>query len=172
MRSRRRARSLLRDGFAGALAGLAASWVMEEAQVRIAAKGSEATRAREKAAEGGLEPATYRLAAAAARAAGRPLRTEREKAIGGAVVHYATGAAFGALFGVVAPRVPTPAIVAGGVYGLLVWLVNDEVLVPALGLSRGAAAYPASVHAKALASHLVYGTATDASFRFLERVLH
>jgi len=44
--------------------------------------------------------------------------------------------------------------------------------VPALGLARNATSYPASVHARALASHLVYGAATDASFRVLDRVLH
>ncbi|HEX9400698.1 MAG TPA: DUF1440 domain-containing protein [Anaeromyxobacter sp.] len=167
--ARGKARSLLGDGFAGAIAGLAASWVMEKAQARISAAGSEETKARERRAE--REPATERLAEAAARAIGRSL-DDRTRAIGGAIVHYGTGAAFGALFGIVAPRVATPALVAGAAYGLLVWLVNDEVLVPALGFSRGPTAYPASLHAKALASHVVYGAATDASFRVLARVLH
>ena len=96
---------------------------------------------------------------------------DEQRALAGEIVHYATGAAFGALFGVLAPRVRTPAVVAGVAYGLLVWLLNDELLVPALGLSREAHAYPASVHAKALASHLVFGTATDAGFRALALAL-
>ena len=47
-----------------------------------------------------------------------------------------------------------------------------ETLVPALGFSRKPWDYPASTHAKALASHLVYGAAMDAGFRLIDRTVH
>jgi hypothetical protein len=167
----RGSRSVVVDALAGALSGVAASWLMERAQARIMRAGSEGTREREKEAQGDMEPATRRTAEAAAKIVGRSLG-HRQKEVGGEIVHYATGAAWGALFGVLARRVPAPVVATGAAYGVLVWLLGDELLVPALGLSRKATAYPASTHAKGLASHLVYGTATDAGFRVLERVLH
>jgi hypothetical protein len=167
---RNRRRSLAIDAALGALSGLAASWVMEWAQARIMAVGSDETRRREKEAQGDLEPATYRAAEAAAHLVGRTLPAERKR-VAAEVVHYATGALWGAAFGALAPRLPAPALAAGAAWGLVVWLANDELLVPALGLSRGPARYPPSTHAKALASHLVYGAATDAGYRALRAVV-
>ncbi len=163
---RRGREGVIADALIGAAAGLAASWVMEKAQGRIMQAGSEETKQREKDAQGDLEPATVRAAERAAGAVGKPLPDERKGAASEAV-HYATGTAFGALFGVLAPRLPLPALLAGAIYGAAVWLVNDETLVPALGLSRKPWDYPASVHAKSLAAHVVYGATTDAGFRIL-----
>jgi uncharacterized membrane protein YagU involved in acid resistance len=88
------------------------------------------------------------------------------------LVHYLTGAAFGAVFGVLARRVTAPPLLAGVAFGAAVWLVNDEGVIPALGLSRKPWEYPTSTHAKALASHLVFGTAMDAGYRVLGAALH
>jgi uncharacterized membrane protein YagU involved in acid resistance len=162
---------MLVDALLGAVSGLTASWVMERSYEPIMSAGSERTRERERRARGDVAPATVLAAEAASDLVGRQLDDE-QKRTGGEVVHYATGAAFGALFGLLAPRVPVPLLAAGAGFGIAVWLVNDELLVPALGLSKPVTAYPASVHAKALASHLVYGAATDAGFRVLDRVLH
>jgi hypothetical protein len=142
---------------------------MERVQGPIQRAGGEATRARERAASGGDPPTTVKVAEAVARAAGRPLRSPRAATLGGELVHYATGMAWGALFGVVVPRLAPPALLAGAAFGALVWIVSDEALVPLLGFAKGPRAYPASVHAKSLAAHLVYGAATEASFRAFAR---
>lgn len=170
MFERKHRRSLVVDALLGAISGLAASWLMEKAQARITAVGSERTRQREKQAQGDMEPATYRTAEAVAALAGASVPEDR-KGTAAEAVHFGTGAAWGALFGVLAPRLPAPPIAAGAAWGAAVWLANDELLVPALGFSRSPARYPASSHAKALASHLVYGTATEAGFRALQRVV-
>jgi hypothetical protein len=172
MRSFRKGRrSLLLDAAIGAASGLLASWVMELAQKPILRAGGPETRERERLAQGDLPPATVRVAERAAALAGRSLPADRRDAAG-EVVHYGTGAAFGALFGVLAPRLPLPVVAAGALYGAAVWVVSDETLVPALGLSRRPWDYPASTHAKALASHLVYGTAMDAGFRLIGATIH
>jgi hypothetical protein len=168
---RKARRSVAGDALMGAASGLAASWVMEEAQGRIQAAGSDATKERERRAQGDLAPATVRAAERAARVAGKALPDERRRTAA-ELVHYGTGAAFGALFGVLAPRLPGPMLLAGALYGALVWLANDEALVPALGLSRKPWEYPPSTHAKALASHVVYGVATGAGFRLLDATVH
>lgn len=170
---RRRRPSLARDALRGAVAGLVASWVMEQAQLRLIKDlGSERTREREKQAQGDLEPATVQVANAAARLVGRAPLGGTPRKVGAEAVHYGTGAVFGALFGAVAPRVAWPLLAAGTLYGLLVWVANDELLVPALGFSRGVTEYPPSVHAKAAASHAVYGAATGASFGLLGKIMH
>lgn len=169
----RRRRSILADAVLGALSGFAASWVMEVAQTRvIAPAGSERARERERSsAQEGEEPATVRAAEAAVRLARRSL-DESQKRLGGEIVHYATGAAWGAIFGAVAPRLPAPMVAVGAGWGLVIWLLNDELLVPLIGWAKGPRAYPPSVHAKALASHVVYGTATGAGYRLLAKILH
>jgi putative membrane protein len=168
---RNETRSMALDALLGALSGVAASWVMEKAQARIMSLGSEETKAREKRAQGDMEPATYRTAEAVARLAGRSIPDARKQAAG-ELVHYATGAVWGAVFGALARRVPVPALAAGAAWGVIVWFASDELLVPALGFSRSPARYPPSTHAKGLASHLVYGAATDAGYRALQAVVH
>jgi hypothetical protein len=173
MAFRRRKGSLARDAWRGALAGLGASWVMKQAQLRVLRRlGSDEAREREKQALGDLEPATVQAADKIAGLVGRAPLDGTPRRIGGEAIHYGTGAALGALFGAVAPRLAFPLLAAGTIFGLLVWLTNDELLVPALGFSRGPTSYPASVHAKAAASHAVYGVATGAGFRLLGKIMH
>jgi putative membrane protein len=60
---------------------------------------------------------------------------------------------------------------AGIPFGAAVWLVADEVGVPAAGLANGPAEYPLSTHASALAAHVVYGATTELVRRNLVRAL-
>ncbi len=159
------------DALTGAASGLLASWVMEKVQPRIMDLGGPETKQRERRAQEGVEPATVQVAKRIAGAARTSVPEERMGAAAEAV-HYLTGAAFGALFGVLARRVGLPVLAVGVAYGAAVWLVNDEALVPALGLSRGPLDYPPSTHAKALASHVVYGAATGAGVRLARVALH
>jgi putative membrane protein len=162
-----RRRPALRDAALGAGAGLFASWVMSLAYAPIMRAGSEETRRREKEAAAGMPPATIQAARAAADAVGRPLPDDRDKqALGGKLVHYAYGTLWGAAFALAA-RVagPRPPLAAGLAFGAALWIVSDELLVPLFRFSRPPTRYPATAHAKGLASHLVYGLATDAAWR-------
>ncbi len=86
-------------------------------------------------------------------------RREKDKA--GAASHYLMSIASGGIYGAVAELLPRASIGAGLPFGAAVWLVADEVVVPALGLSKKPTEYPLSIHAYSLASHLVYGVATE-----------
>lgn len=156
------------DAAAGALAGLGASWVMSAAYRPIMRAGSEETLRRERRAQGGMPPSTVRAAEAAARAVGTELPDRRSQALGGKAVHYGYGAAWGAAFALAARALALrwrPPVATGLAFGALLWLVSDEVLVPAFGFSSEPSRYPASSHLKGLAAHLVYGLATDAAWR-------
>jgi uncharacterized membrane protein YagU involved in acid resistance len=90
-----------------------------------------------------------------------------EKRIGGTLVHYAFGGAVGALYGALAERDPRVTTGHGVPFGVVFWLVADEMAVPALGLSRPATSYPVSVHLYALLSHLVFGASAEKTRRLL-----
>ena len=96
-------------------------------------------------------------------------KSEKEKA--GAIAHYAMGATSGALYGAMAEAVPTATAGVGIPFGAAVWLIADEGIVPAAGLSRSPNEYPDSIHAYAFASHLVYGLTTEIVRRAVRRAL-
>jgi Protein of unknown function (DUF1440) len=96
---------------------------------------------------------------------------KREKESAGAASHYLMSAASGGIYGAVAELRPGATIGAGLPFGATVWLVADEIVVPALGLSKKPTEYPPSIHAYALASHLVYGLATEAGRRIVRSTL-
>lgn len=166
MRVGKNRRNVIADALVGVLSGLGASWVMERAQRPIMKAGGPAVKERERAARAGFEPSTIRAARRVAGIAGRSIPKERTR-LAGQAVHYATGAAVGAVFGVLAPRLGARVLAAGTLFGIAVWLVVDEGLTPALGFSREPWRYPATTHAKAFVNHLVFGAATEASYRLL-----
>lgn len=96
-------------------------------------------------------------------------KSEKEKA--GAIAHYAMGATSGAIYGAMAEVMPAATVAEGLPFGAAVWLLADEAIVPAAGLSRKPNEYPASIHAYAFASHLVYGVATELVRRAVRRAL-
>ena len=143
---------------AGAVAGLVASGVMNLFQL---AWNALASRRRSDAASAGDEDVTVKAASAVSEGVFHHRLTRPEKRIGGNVVHYAFGSSVGALYGFVAERHPEVTTGAGLPFGVVFWLVADEMAVPALGLSRPATSYPVGVHAYALASHLVFGACAE-----------
>jgi putative membrane protein len=83
--------------------------------------------------------------------------SEDAKDNAGTMFHYAYGMGMGAVYGAAAEIVPQTTAGAGVLYGALIWIGADEIVVPALGLSKPANGYPPSVIAAAFAAHLVYG---------------
>jgi hypothetical protein len=98
--------------------------------------------------------------------AGHPL-SEAEKDLGGTIFHYLFGATTGMAYGIARELVPASKIGWGIPFGAAVWLIADETVVPALGLSKHARKYSASINAYALAAHLVYGLATEVVLKTL-----
>ena len=96
-------------------------------------------------------------------------KSEKEKA--GAAAHYAMGVASGAIYGAAAEVMPWTTVAAGLPFGAAVWVIADEAVVPALGLSREPTEYPASIHVYSFASHLVYGLTTELVRRAVRRTL-
>jgi len=161
--------SILKGLAAGAIGGLAASWVMERFQYAWMAMANNKSQTQETKETSNEEPATIKAAEAVSQKLFGHELTKDEKKLAGDVVHYATGGTSAAVYGVAAEFVPGVTAGAGIPFGTAVWLVIDEGAVPLMHLSKGPAEYPLSNHLYALASHFVYGVTTEVVRRTLRR---
>lgn len=151
---------MLRGALFGLGAGIAAGLLMNQVHT-VWSRGLLAYGVR-NASGGSGDPATR----SAAEAIAGPLPPGARQ-IGGSIMHYAMAGGLGALYGALRELAPAVGGARGVAYGALVWLVADEVAVPALGLAP--ARMPLAIHARALLAHLAYGAALDAGVRALAR---
>jgi putative membrane protein len=170
---------------AGALAGLAASWVMNQfhelkpihkppqskAGSRQAAPSREPREEQREQKGESDENATVKTAERISRKVFHHELTAVEKKLAGPAVHYAYGSVVGALYGGLAELMPITAAGAGMPFGFALWLLGDEIAVPALGLGKPPTETPAEVHADALAAHFMYGATTDCLRRVFRHIL-
>jgi putative membrane protein len=75
----------------------------------------------------------------------------------GTVAHYAFGGTLGAGYALLARRLRMVRVGYGTAYGTAVWIVADELIMPALRLSRGPRQLSLGVHVYALSGHWIYG---------------
>ena len=73
----------------------------------------------------------------------------------------------GALYGALRPVIPALGAGRGLLFGMALFIFNDEVLNSALGFAGPPDAYPASSHARGLVGHAVLGVTTDATLNIL-----
>ena len=95
----------------------------------------------------------------------------RQREILGSAFHYAFGATAGALYAALAPRYPKITTARGTAYGLLVWLVADELLVPAFRIADPPWRTPLRLHLYSIGAHLAYGLGLDSTRRLVEPAL-
>lgn len=177
-------RHVLRGILAGAGAGLAASWVMNQFMAGPGEKLRESLLNEEEKLQEHLqqmdpgqngepkEDATMKAADAIVSTAtgGRHLSME-EKQKAGPVVHYGFGALVGGLYGGLAEYSSTARTGFGTAFGGALFAGADLVAVPALHLSPPLQATPPKSLANPLAAHLVYGATTELLRRILRAVL-
>ena len=161
--------NVLAGAIKGAVAAAAGVWLMDLVSTAMYGREDEGTKKREEAARvEGKDPASV-VAGRIAGMTGGSVLEEREGQAATAI-HYALGVVPGALYGVLRPRLPGLGAGRGLAYGLALFVLNDELLGPALGLAAGPTAYPWQAHARGLAAHLVLGVATDAVLDVLDAV--
>ena len=191
-------RNVVKGALAGMAGGLVASWVMSRLQhVMESSNAGEADTASPVVppiAEEQLAGTTYsssapRLFANDAtkevrpevRMANRISKTflkhelpEERQDLAGQSVHYAFGTLMGGVYGAVAEMRPEVVARLGGVpFGMAVWLLAEEIALPALHLSGGPQEVPLKKHATGLASHFAYGATADGVRRLLRKtVIH
>lgn len=170
---------VLRGGMAGMIGGAVASWAMNQFQAarpispprpRPAAP-AEPRGAIGKAGEHEGDDATIKTAQALSRGLFAHELTPQEMKVGGPAVHYAYGTLVGGLYGALAEVLPIVGSGFGIPYAFALFLLGDEVAVPALGLGGSPLETPAEKHADALATHLAYGVTLDVVRRFARHVV-
>lgn len=152
--------NIFTDLLAGAVAGAVAVWVMD--RIDWFDYRHEDPQARERTQQvrpGGMAPAQV----VAARVAGhldRPIGSRRRHSLGLAV-HYTLGMGPGALYAALRDRYPIMRAGHGALFGLGLFVVQDELLNSVTGLAAKPDEYPWQAHARGLIAHVVYGVATE-----------
>jgi putative membrane protein len=162
-------RSIAKGTLAGMIGGLAGSWTMNQLQaikqqVQQAWKNSnhrQQNTLQQPNQNQDEDDATIKTADRLVLLVTHQHLTTEQKKKAGPIVHYGYGALLGAIYGALAELSPVVTKGVGTVYASAVWLAGDEIAVPKLGLSAPPTEYPVSVHANALASHLVYGASLE-----------
>lgn len=166
----------------GAIGGAVASFAMNQFQAGVSrllehpdqhpekkdrARQAQGWKEHRQPQGGEEENATVKAAVALAENVFDRELPQEEKQPAGNAVHYAFGAATGALYGAAAEHWPAVRACEGTAFGAALWLAADEVAVPLMKLSKSPRQYPLRVHAMALGSHLIYGAVTELVRRVL-----
>lgn len=154
---------LVRGVIAGVAGGLVASWVMNLYLAGVS-KAQEvlqdpAEKAQQRAPSG--DDSTQKVADALIyQVKGRHLSKD-EKKTAGPLVHYIFGGLMGGVYGAVAECSPASRVGAGTLFGSVLFLGSDEIMIPALGLGKPPTQEPIGSQANHWAAHLVYGATVE-----------
>lgn len=154
---------------AGALGGLVGTLAMSEAQrlwtravdSRVPDSASGAHDARDWQERSEDQNANEIAAQAVAKVVAHRRLTRDELAVAAAIFHYAFGAAAGACYAACTDGAERYPASSGIAFGTSLWLLADELAMPALGLSARTERRPVEMHLQSLFAHLVYGIVAE-----------
>jgi len=167
MRFRSRKGTLPKGVIAGAIGGLAASWIMTQFQSLL----SRALEGDPDPHKGEGEDATVKTAKRISSQVFDHELSAEEKKTAGPLVHYAYGTGIGAVYGALSQEYETTKSGFGSAYGAAAWMLGDEIAVPALRLAKKPTETPISKQFQMLAGHIVYGIALEGVRRLTLKVL-
>lgn len=150
---------------AGAAAGTSAVWVMDRLDWYAYKRMPDQARQRTIGARPqGMDPA-HVLADKVASLADKHVEQPHPA---GMAIHYSLGMLPGAIYGALYDKVPLFGAGRGSLFGLGLFLVQDEGLNTLSGLSGKPGDYPWQDHARGLAAHVLFGVVTDTAIRLLK----
>lgn len=167
-----------RNAAVGVASGLAAALIMDIFQKGLSVAKSELEQhegeQRRSTGETPLsssEPSTLKLADRLSQVfTGGPIPGDDRRTASN-LVHYGFAAVLGGVYGGIGEAYPKIRTGFGLLYGMGVWAVADETMVPVLGLSPPPQKVPLSTHLYALASHVVFAAKLEACRRAIEAAL-
>jgi hypothetical protein len=157
---------VIRDAIRGALAGAAATWLMDLVTTGMLETQPKEVTARERAAQPNGKSSVANLVDRVESATGLQVPSARRPQLENAV-HYALGIIPGAMYGVLRRYLPFSAVGRGLGYGLALFAANDEYANTKLGLAGPAKAYPPETHFRGLTGHAVLGVATETGIQLM-----
>jgi uncharacterized membrane protein YagU involved in acid resistance len=155
-------RSVWKGIVAGAVGGLAASFVMNQFQSGWS-KLSNRNHPEEEIQQSHEDPSTVKAADKLFVALkGEHIPDDKKEKFGN-LFHYGTGVLAGITYGILSEFKPRTRAGFGSAFGTAFFVTADEIGVPLAGLSKSFKEYPLSVHLYAWVSHLVFGSALEAT---------
>lgn len=155
---------------AGAAAGLTGGWTMSQFS-RLWNRTLPPSRANTSGASDLYSPQEWDSISRSAEWVAVPFVSRKlsshETRIGSAIVHYAVAGAAGALYGTLAHPVPSMEKFRGMGFGIASWILGDEIVMPALGLTEKSSTYSLRMRANAFGEHLVYAFTVNLVYRRL-----
>lgn len=157
---------MIRDALRGALAGAAATWCMDRITTAMYEVQAPEVTERETAAQPNGKSSVANLVDRIETETGFVIPADRRPMVEQAI-HYGLGIGPGAVYGVVRRHVPFARLGRGLVFGLVLFVVNDEYLNTKLGLAGPPGAYPPESHLRGLVGHAVLGVSTETGIQLL-----
>lgn len=155
------------DALIGAAAGAAAVWAMDRIDwFNFEHEDPRARKRTQAVRPDGMDPAHV----AAKKVAGPMGRAfePRDDNPAGLTVHYSLGVVPGAIYGALRDAVPAITTGRGTIFGLTLFLMQDEGLNALAGLSAKPNEYPWQAHARGFAAHAVYGLVLDTALKMAD----
>jgi uncharacterized membrane protein YagU involved in acid resistance len=99
-----------------------------------------------------------------------PLTSERQQEQAAVALHYATGSAFGAMYGVAREYMPHGGVGSGMAFGAAAFVLAQEIGTPRTGLAP-VSAYSLPMQANSLGEHIAWGATTELLRRVVRRMM-
>lgn len=163
----RRETSGMTTALMGAAAGAIGVWALDRVDWFMWNRMDQADHERTRAARPGGEPPAHALATRLEDLTGAQPSDRAHEAAGDAV-HWALGIAPAMGYALLRDKLPLDGPARGLLYGLGLFLLQDEALNTATGLGGKPGDYPWQDHARGLIAHLVYGLTTEVALNVLE----
>jgi hypothetical protein len=144
----------------GAAAGAFGVWALDRLDWAMWDRESAESRAQTTAVRPGGEPPAQALVTKVEQASGVATTPGTHEALG-QIVHYTIGVAPAIGYALLRDKLPGRGATRGALYGLGLFVVEDELLNPLTGLAAKPGAYPWQAHARGFFAHLLYGLATE-----------
>jgi hypothetical protein len=159
-----RARALVSSAAAGVVGGYVGTKVMDPVTTKLQELAPEADKQREKAVSPG---SPYKIGVQKAAELLALRLTDEQVNLAASAMPYTVGISGGLLYVALRRSLHLNPFLAGLIAAMALFIVVDEGLTPALGLSAPDRAYPLSTHLRGLVGHLAYGAAVAATAEVL-----
>jgi hypothetical protein len=160
-------KSLTAKALMGAAAGTAGVWALDRADWLMWDRESLDSRWQTISVRPRQLPPAENLVSALEDAFGRKLSRPAFEAASQAV-HYSIGIAPAVAYAIFRDRLPVRGVARGALFGLKLFLAQDEILNTVTGLGAKPRGYPWQAHARGLVAHIVYGIATEVALSLIE----
>jgi hypothetical protein len=159
-----RTKDLVSGAAAGVIGGYVGTKVMNPVTTKLYEMAPEKDKQREKAVSPG---SPYKIGVQKAADLLGVKLTDEQVNLAASAAPYTVGITGGLLYVALRRSLGLSPILAGLISAMALFVIVDEGLTPALGLSAPDLAYPLSTHLRGFVGHLAYGAATATTAEIL-----